>query len=106
MDEEKPQFSGLLNRPEAPPLRGDDGRVLQNPPTIPPSAANALVYGSPTEVDLARAAVPTPPRNSPERRALMPQFDVAKAEGSGRKRKSKKSKRKTRKSRRRYTRRR
>jgi hypothetical protein len=105
MGEEKPRFSGLLNRPETTPLRGDDGRVLQNPPTIPPSAANALVYASPTGVDLAEAAVPTPPRNSPERRTLLPQFNVVKAQGSGRKRKSKKSKRKTRKSRRRYTRR-
>ena len=59
--------------------------------TIPDSAANALVYASPTGVDLAEAAVPTPPRNSPERRALLPELNVAKAEGSGRKRKSKKS---------------
>jgi hypothetical protein len=95
-------------------MRGEDGRVLQNPPTIPPSAVNALAYASPTEVDLARAAVPTPPRNSPERQALLTRFNVAnaeaeaeaKAKGSGRRRKSRKSKRKTRKSRRRYTRRR
>ena len=74
--------------------------------TIPESAENAAVVESPTAVNLAEVAVPSPPRRSPERRALMPAFDVAKAEGSGRKRKSRKSKRKTRKSRRRYTRRR
>ena len=73
--------------------------------TIPDSAVNAAVVGSPMEVDLAQAAVPTPPRRSPERRALLPELNVAKAEGSGRKRKSRKSKKTKRKSRRRSTRR-
>jgi hypothetical protein len=85
-----------------PPKNPKTGRV----DTIPDSAANAAVVESPTAVDLAQAAVPSPPRNSPARRALLPELNVAKAEGSGRKRKSKKSKRKTRKYRARHTRRR
>ena len=92
-------FRRMLDRPEATPPLGEDGRVLQNPPTVPDSAVDAKVVGSPTEADNVQAVND---QDTAERQAeFRHQMNAAKT--GGRKRKSRKTRR--RKSRRRHTRR-
>ena len=89
-------FSKLTEKPKDMTPRGQVNSWTPKSTTIPSSAAIAQVVKSPTALDKALAAVPSPNKKDPAQRALVHEFDVVNAEKKGgRKRKSRKTKRKS-----------